>query len=78
MIALFYFFVRETRGLTIEEAAAVYDDDDADKANTMRMERELRARAEGLGREAEVEDEKAGLDKADGAVLVAPAVEYKR
>jgi hypothetical protein len=43
--ALFYFFIKETKGLTVEEAAIIYESD-ATKEATMEEERRLRAIAD--------------------------------
>lgn len=57
-LTLFYFFVRETRGLTVEEAATVYESEDG-KQLVMEEERrvaELLART--VAGESEQRDEK--------------------
>lgn len=45
-LALFWFFIRETKGLTTEEAAVVYEDSSI-KEDAARRERELLEEAAG-------------------------------
>ena len=48
--ALFWFFIRETKGLTVEEAAVVYEPDES-KARVVEQERQMAAEVEEAGEE---------------------------
>ncbi|KAH8928459.1 hexose transport-related protein [Atractiella rhizophila] len=59
-LVLYFFFLRETKGLTVEEAAVVYDSADAKQA-AIEAERKLREGAEDLETAADVDGQ--SLDK---------------